>query len=61
MWRPQKSELGAKAKRTQTSATKRLLQDLKYIQENTVPTVGVVALPLEKVYCFTFKRSCKVG
>lgn len=48
MWRPQKSELGAKAKRTQTSATKRLLQDLKYIQDNTVPTVGVVALPLEK-------------
>ncbi len=27
---------------------KRLLQDLKHMREHVVPTVGVVALPLEK-------------
>jgi len=49
MWRPQRSELGAKASgKSQTSAVKRLLQDIKYIRENSIPTVGVVALPLEK-------------
>jgi ubiquitin-protein ligase len=49
MWRPQRSEIGAKAStKNQTSAVKRLLQDIKYIRENPIPTVGVVALPLEK-------------
>ena len=40
---------GAKAgNKSQTSAVKRLLQDLKHMREHVVPTVGVVALPLEK-------------
>jgi hypothetical protein len=45
--------VGAKAgRKEQTSAVKRLLQDLKYMREHVVPTVGVVALPLEKVSYF---------